>query len=352
MRGILMPGDRELVVAEFPVPTAGPGEVVLEIKAAGLCGSDLHMHYRPTSKQRRGSMFGLRTDPDIVVGHEGAGVVAEVGRGVIDPRPGDRVAFHHMGGCGRCQACRRGWDVNCEQKWGTYGLDRPGAMEDYMVVRARDCVHVPVGVSLEDAAYYSCGAGTGYFALERAALGLGDTVTIVGLGPVGLAAGFFARRFGAIVVGVDPIEARRNFAVAQGAATTVCGSDSGGVLRRIEEESGKRGCDVVIETSGSSAGRRVALEAVGLFGRVCCVGFRDGQTPIDVERQIIQKQADVRGAWMFSLPALQGLLDGAERDNVSLSSLIVDRVPLSEAAEAWARFDAGGLGKSLIVWPG
>jgi len=97
-----------------------------------------------------------------VPGHEPAGVVAAVGPDVAHLHVGDRVAVHHMGGCGTCMSCRRGWDINCRQKWGTYGLDKPGAMQDQMVVRARDCVRVPDRVSMAEAAYYTCGAGTGY----------------------------------------------------------------------------------------------------------------------------------------------------------------------------------------------
>lgn len=347
-----MPGGRKVVVAEMPMPQAGPGEVVLKVKAAGLCGSDLHMHYRPGPEERHGVIFGLRTDPAVVVGHEGAGLIAEIGPGVEKFGPGDRVAFHHMGGCGLCQTCRLGWDVNCEQKWGTYGLDRHGAMADYMVLRARDCVRMPPGLSFADAAYYSCGAGTGYLALRRAGFRLGETVVVVGLGPVGLAAGFFARRAGAVVVGVDPIAERRQFALAQGAVTAACVSDAEEVRERVAVETGRPGSDIVVETSGSSSGRILALEVIGLFGRVACVGFRDTETTIDLERQIIQKQVDVLGAWMFPLTSLQGLLDAAGRERISLDALILDRFPLEEAADAWARFDAGALGKSMIVWPG
>ena len=176
MRAVFLLGGREAVVREIEVPRPGDGEVLLAMKAAGLCGSDLHMHYRIAPENRRGVVFGLRTDPDVVPGHEpGLGVVAEVGAGVWHLEPGDRVAVHHMAGCGVGVECRRGWDINCQHKWGTYGLDHPGAMQDFMVVRARDCVRVPDSVSLAEAAYYTCGAGTGYLALKRAGFGLGGT---------------------------------------------------------------------------------------------------------------------------------------------------------------------------------
>jgi len=209
MRAVFLPGDRQVELRSVPKPRPGDGEVLISLRAAGLCGSDLHMHYRPPRAQRHGTIFGLVTNPEVVPGHEAAGVVAECGPQVDALQPGDRVAVHHMAGCGYCVECRRGWDINCQQKWGVYGLDLAGAMEDYMVARARDCVKVPANISFDEAAYYTCGAGTGYMALKRAGVGVGDQVAVVGLGPVALAAAWFALQSGAKVVGLDIVDTRR-----------------------------------------------------------------------------------------------------------------------------------------------
>ena len=242
MRAVFLPGGREAVVREIEVPRPGDGEVLLAMKAAGLCGSDLHMHYRIAPESRHGVVFGLKTDPDVVPGHE-AGVVAEVGKGVWHLKPGDRVAVHHMAGCGVCVECRRGWDINCQRKWGTYGLDRPGAMQDFMAVRARDCVLVPDNVSLAEAAYYTCGAGTGYLALKRAGFGLGDTVAVVGLGPVGVAGAYFAASAGARVIGIDTLDERCRFAESNGIGYTANpnGEDAAG-SRAPSHRRQRRGC--------------------------------------------------------------------------------------------------------------
>jgi len=339
----------EVVELEPPVP--GPGEVLLDMKAAGLCGSDLHMHYRRTAAERTGVIFGLQTDPSIVVSHEGAGVVAQVGPGGGHLKVGDRVSFHHMGGCGWCEQCRMDWDINCEQKWGTYGLDRPGAMEDQMVVRARDCVLVPPEVTMPEAAYYSCGAGTGYQALRRGDFRAGDIVVVVGLGPVGIAAAFFATQAGGVVVGVDPDEERRQFALDRGAAVAACEAEAAAVQEHLRGRTDRRGADVVVESSGAAGGRNLALDVAGLFGRVVCVGFNDAQTTIDLERQIIQKQVDVRGAWMFRRGELQAMLDAVARQRLSIEPLIGSRMDIEHAGAAWAEFDRGSLGKSVIEWP-
>lgn len=349
MRALYLPGGRQVAVGDVEEPVPSRGEVLLAMKAAGLCGSDLHMQYRIPPEQRRGTVFGLVTNPDVVPGHEPAGVVAEVGEGVDYLRVGDRVAVHHVGGCGHCVQCRRGWDINCRQKWGIYGLDKPGAMQDFMTVRARDCVSVPDNVGFAEAAYYTCGAGTGYHALTRAGLGLGDTVAVVGLGPVGLAAAYFAALAGARVIGLDPIDERRRFAERNGVPATADAMADDALAAVLEVTGG--GADVVVETSGSAAGRNLALDAAAVGGRVVCVGFADDSTTIDLQRQIIQKQLDVRGAWMFPQHALQDLLDDVSRQNVSIQSLIPAEYPLEEGQEAWRAFDGGSLGKTVITWP-
>jgi len=349
MKAVFLPGARQVEVREVPVPKPRAGEVLLAMRAAGLCGSDLHMHYRPAPDQRRGPVFGLVTDPDVIPGHEPAGVVAEVGSQVSSLRVGDRVAVHHMAGCGDCMQCRRGWDINCEQKWGVYGLDHPGAMADYMVVRSRDCVHLPPEVGFDEAAYYTCGAATGYLALKRARLGIGDTVAVVGLGPVGIAAAYFAILLGAKVVALDPVESRRAFAEQAGIPASYDPSLPQ-VAEQVRVSLGDRGADVVVETSGKASGRGLALEVAALGGRIVFVGFADSRNVLDVQASVIQKQLDLHGAWMFPLPDLQELLYDVSARRISIKHLITGSYGIDDAADAWAAFDSGGPGKTVLHW--
>lgn len=348
MRALFLPGGRQVQIRDAEDPVPGVGQVLISMRAAGLCGSDVHMHYRPTPEQRHGKVFGLQTDPDVVPGHEPAGVVAALGPGEHDLAVGERVAVHHMGGCGHCVQCRRGWDINCPNKWGVYGLDKPGAMADLMVARDSDCVRIPEQVSFAEACYYACGAGTGYLALHRAGLRTGDSVAVVGLGPVGVAAAYFAARGGAVVVGMDTVDERRTFAIERGVEHTA-NPVTGDALGEVMDVTGG-GADVVIETSGSAAGRSLALDAAGVDGRVVLVGFADTETTLDVQRQIIQKQVDVRGAWMFPITTLQSMLDSVAREGATIEPLIPSRYPLEEGERAWREFDGGSLGKTVITW--
>jgi len=349
MRAVFLPGGRQLEVRAVEVPEPGPGEVLIALKAAGLCGSDLHMHYRPAPEHRRGPIFGLVTDPDIVPGHEAAGVVAKVGPSVTAFGPGDRVAVHHIGGCGDCVDCRRGFDMKCQHKWGIYGLDRPGALEDYMVARSRDCVAVPANIGFDEAAYYTCGAGTGYLALRRASFGLGDSVAVVGLGPVGMAAAYFALQAGAVVVALDTVESRRAFAREIG-IPSVLDPIEDDALAQAQSATGGRGATVIVEASGSSPGRRTAFDVAALGGRVVLVGFGDADNVVDLQASIIQKQLDVLGAWMFPLPDLQEMLYDISLRGISIKPLITGAYPIDDAAEAWRAFDQGGPGKTVVTW--
>lgn len=348
MHAILMPGDRNIDIVEKDVPTPGPGEVLLEMKAAGLCGSDLHMQFQPPRAERFGEFYGLQTNPNIVPGHEPAGVVAELGTGVAGLREGDRVAVHHMGGCGHCYECRQGWDINCPNKWGIYGLNVDGAMQDYMVARARDCVVVPDEITLEEACYYSCGAGTGYLALRRGGFGLGDTVAVVGLGPVGLAAGFFAAQAGATVIGYDTNPQRNRFALDAGFTATVNPLEAADDTLRYLTRG--RGADVVVEATGKTAGRETALEAAAPHGRIVAVGFSDEISAVHLQRGVLQKQADVRGAWMFPIHQLERMLQSVAIQGTSIRHLIPNSYRLDDGQAAWDAFDHGSLGKTVIAW--
>jgi threonine dehydrogenase-like Zn-dependent dehydrogenase len=349
VHALLMPGDRQIDIVERDIPKPASGQVLIQMQAAGLCGSDLHMQYSPTPAERHGEFYGLKTDPSIVVGHEPAGIVVELGAGTEHLRIGDRVAVHHMAGCGHCMACRRGWDINCENKWGVYGTDRDGAMQDFMVARERDCVVVPDEVSMAEACYYACGAGTGFLALKRGDFGPGDTVAVVGLGPVGLAAGFFASRAGAKVIGFDTQTARNEFAMQAGVTQTFDPRDDT-TAEAFLDATGGHGADVVIEATGRTSGRDLAFSSAGLHARVVCVGFADEVSPLHLQRDVLQKQVDVRGSWMFPIHALDQMLRSVAANGTSIENLIPDRYALEDSKIAWENFDKGSLGKTVISW--
>lgn len=173
MRGIVFSGDCTLELANFPDPTPGTGEVVLEIKASGMCGSDLHFYRRSRSALAA----------PIIVGHEPCGVVVAAGPGVVGKlaRVGSRVMVHHYHGCTNCEECRSGWPQLCQTTPATvYGIDAHGSHATYMKIPASTLVPLHECLSFAAGAAISCGTGTAWGAFERIGLTGRDTVVIYG----------------------------------------------------------------------------------------------------------------------------------------------------------------------------
>src|SRR6516165_3276820 len=167
MRGVSFLGGRKLQVAEFPDPAPGPHDVIVEIKASGMCGSDLKF-YRAAGGETAALGLGKLEGP-VIAGHEPCGVVAAVGSKVDEQtaRIGARVMVHHYSGCGTCQHCRSGWSQMCVAGSTVYGVTAHGAHADYMKVPAHTLVPLPDQLSFTTGAAVSCSTGTAYGALRR-----------------------------------------------------------------------------------------------------------------------------------------------------------------------------------------
>src|SRR4029079_15644544 len=208
MKGVVFHGNRKLEIMDFPDPTPGPGEVVLEIKASGMCGSDLKF-YRAAggaSSLRLGNLSG-----PVIAGHEPCGVVVAVGPGVSEKqaRVGMRAMVHHYRGCGVCPQCQTGWMQLCDEGDAeVYGVTGHGAHAKYMKCPARTLVTLPEELSFDAGAAISCGTGTAWGALQRLGLQGQHTIAIFGQGPVGLSATQLAAEMGARVIALDTSEER------------------------------------------------------------------------------------------------------------------------------------------------
>src|SRR5437016_3619488 len=154
MRGIVFLGNRKLEIQEFPDPTPGPGEVVLEMKASGMCGSDLHP-YRAAGNAA--AALGLGAGGPVIAGHEPCGIVAAVGAGVDPALVGQRVMNHHYKGCGRCKHCRVGWSQLCRAGITVYGMTGHGGHARYMKAPAVTWVPLPDALSFGEGAPQAAG---------------------------------------------------------------------------------------------------------------------------------------------------------------------------------------------------
>lgn len=339
VRALRFAEKNKVAVVTTTRPEPGPGEIVLELKASGLCGSDLHYFHMTHEEMQNATQ---PRSPEITIGHEIAGVVSSIGPGVTHPRVGDRVAVQHYSGCGVCSSCRQGWDCHCPEV-SVYSLNRHGGCQDELIVTARDCVILPEEVSFAAGAFLACGATTAYQALLRSEVRPGGSVVVVGVGPVGLAVLTWAKALGLRGIGTDPSAERRDFANSLG-FDEVFDSAEFDVNSVVDG-----GADAVIETSGNVYGRRAALDFVKTWGTVILVGLGPG---FDVEpvSKIVMRQVTVRGMFVFSVPLMMESVREVVKHKINLDQIITRIANIEEGPEAFADFAAGSVGKTVIGW--
>lgn len=341
MQGAVFVGDRRVELREFPDPEPGPDEVVLEVRASGMCGSDLH-YYRADAPSAGAA------DP-IVGGHEPAGVVVAAGPGVPPRRArvGDRVMVHHYAGCEACEACRSGWPQMCTRSTvRVFGATDHGAHAPFMKVPAATLVPMPDGLSFEGGAAVGCGTGTAWGALERLGDVGGATVVVFGQGPVGHSATMLAAARGARVVAVDLEASRLERARDFGAAETVPADEH--TVSRIRELTGGRGPELVVETSGSSRAASDALATVARWGKVCFVGL-GGRVEFAV-RDFLRSQMTLMTSWTMSIVDQKRCADFVVERGLPVDELFTHRWELDRIDHAYKEFDRQAAGKGVVVW--
>ena len=340
MRGVFLPGGRKVEVREVDDPTPGAGQVVVAMRASTICGSDLRAIYR----EHLGT--GAEAYCGVVAGHEPCGEIVEVGPGCRRFTAGDRVAIYHIAGCGLCPDCREGYMISCTSPYrAAYGWQRDGGHADFLLADESTCVALPDALSWLDGACVACGFGTAYQALRRAGVSGRDAVLVVGLGPVGLAAGLLAKALGAtVVVGADPVASRRELAVTLAAIDVAVTAEA-----EVRDATAGHGCEVSIDCSGSAAGRSLALAGTRRWGRCVLVG-EGGRLELDASPTLIHRQLTVMGSWVTSVGHMEELVELLVRWDLHPDRTVTDRYPLAEAAAAYATADAGAGGKVAIVW--
>ncbi|MFI9637123.1 zinc-binding dehydrogenase [Nocardia sp. NPDC051929] len=347
MRGVVFNGDRNLEIAEFADPTPGPDDAVVQMKASGMCGSDLRFYRAPAGQAL--AAFGLSGDDGgIIGGHEPCGVVVALGVNV-DPRTvrlGDRVMIHHYDGCGACDNCRSGWTQMCRRGAVIFGATAHGGHADFLRVPVRTLVPLPDELSFTAGAAISCGTGTAFGALRRLRVDACDTLAVFGLGPVGLSAVQLGAAMGARVIAVDVQADRVARAREFGAAHTI-DSSADDPVAVIRELTAGLGVSAALDCSGAAVARAAAARAAGQWGRVAFVG-EGGEVTVEVSPDIIRKQLTVLGSYTFSLTGQADCARFVADHGIDLDRLFTDRWTLGDAVRAYADFDQQAAGKAVI----
>jgi threonine dehydrogenase-like Zn-dependent dehydrogenase len=344
MKGAVFLGNRRIEVRTFPDPTPGPGEVVIEMKASGMCGSDLKFYRSAPGEAQAALGLGDLQEP-FIAGHEPCGVVAARGAGVSEREApiGQRVMDHHYAGCGVCKHCRVGWSQLCRAGITVYGVTAHGGHAVYLKVPARTLVPLPEELSFVAGAAVSCGTGTAYGALRRMHLAGGSTLAVFGQGPVGISATLLGAKMGARVIAIEKNAERRALAKRFGADVALESE------KDIPELTRGEGVDLALDTTGVSVARLAAVRSAKTWGTVCFVG-EGGDVTIDVSRDMLRKQLTLIGSWTFSA---MGQLECARfvADNkIDLDAIFSHRWSLDQADQAYRVFDTQSTGKGVIVF--
>jgi L-iditol 2-dehydrogenase len=325
MKALLLRNYRELEVTEFPTPEIGEDEVLVRVRACGICGSDVH-GYDGSSGRRI---------PPLVMGHEAAGVVAKVGKNVGAFQEGDRVTFDSTVYCGQCYFCRRGQVNLCEHRQvlgvscGDYR--RHGAFAEFVAVPKHILYRLPDTLGFEEAALIES-VSIAVHATHRTPVRLGDTAVVVGTGMIGLLVVQALRAAGCtriIAVDIDDFKLER---------ARELGADEGlnakqvDVASAIAERTEGRGADLAMEVVGAAASVNTALSAVRKGGSVTLVGNLAPKVEMPLQA-IVTRELSLFGS-CSSAGEYPTCIELMARGAIQVRPLITATAPLEEGA-AW-----------------
>jgi len=344
MTGLVLPGNSTVEFKEYPIPQPGPSQVLVEMKASSICGSDIRAIYR----EHLGK--GPEGYQGVIAGHEPCGRVVSVGQGCKHVDAGDRVVIYHISGCGTCDECQHGYMISCRSRFrAAYGWQRDGGHAPYLLAEENTCIRLPDSLSYIDGAFCACGFGTAYEALRRMQVSGQDRLLVTGLGPVGLAAAMLGRALGATTILGTDVSDQRLAAASDLGLVDVAIKANDEALGQIMSRTGGHGCEVSIDCSGAAPARLLALQGTRDWGRCAYVG-EGGTVSFEVSKDLIHKQITLFGSWVTSLKHMEELLERLDRWCIHPERICTHRFPLSEAGKAYELAAGGQVGKVCIVF--
>lgn len=305
---------------EIAVPHVGEQDVLVRVKAAGICHSDAH--YRAGSSP----VGPLPVTP----GHEVAGVVEETGGRVTSVQIGDRVCLHYLVTCGDCPYCVRGSEQFCVEG-AMIGKHRGGGYAEYIAVPARSVVPLPEEIPFDHGAILMCSSATSFHALRKGRLTSGETVVVFGVGGLGMSAIQLADAMGALDIYAVDINDDR-LAMSQGLGAVPINASAVDPVATVRDLTQGEGVDVALELVGLAETMRQAVQSLAVFGRAVMVGIASEPLEVDTYTELLGREAEVIGAADHLLQELPLLIEYARRGVLDLSDVITQRVPLQADA--------------------
>ncbi len=308
--------NRPLEMQEIPIPDIQSGDILVQVKAAGICHSDAHY---------RAGVSPVSHIP-LTFGHEVSGIIVDIGSEVSHVKPGDRVSLHYLISCGDCYYCSTGNEQFCPHGK-MIGHHTDGGYAEYIAVPARNAIRLPEEIPFEEGATLMCASATAYHALLKARIKPGDRVAIYGVGGLGQSAIQLASTFGAPeVYAVDINKSKLNLASAQGAIPINAAEVD--AVEKIKSLAGRHGVDVAIELIGLPLTQKQALQSVGPMGRVVLVGLSADDLSVRTYSEIIGNEVELIGSNDHRLSELPHLIDFAQKKMLDTSSIVSETIPL------------------------
>ena len=309
-----------LQLQEIPVPVVGESDILVRVRAAGICHSDVHY---------RASRSPVHPLP-LTLGHEVAGVVEKIGAQVTSVHLGDRVCLHYNVTCGDCYYCSTGNEQFCG-KGLMLGHYTNGGYAEYIAAPARNAIALPDEIPFEQGATLMCASATAFHALRKSRLKAGETAAVFGVGGLGMSAIQLAKAFGALdVFAVDINKDKLELAAGYGAIpVNAQQSDPVAEIRRLTNG---KGVDVAIELIGLPQTMRQTVQCLGVMGRAVIAGIGDRPLEIDTYRELLGNEAEIIGSNDHLLQELPLLVEMARRKVLDTSRVVTRVVPLDADA--------------------
>jgi D-arabinose 1-dehydrogenase-like Zn-dependent alcohol dehydrogenase len=322
---MVVPG-KPLELQQIPIPSAGEEDVLVRVRAAGICHSDAH--YRAG----RSSMGNL----PITLGHEVAGEVEWVGGKVTNVQAGERVCLHYNISCGDCYYCKTGNEQFCTTvKMIGHHID--GGFAEYISMPAQNAISLPEEISFDEGATLMCASATALHALRRGRVRDGETVAIFGVGGLGMSAIQLAKALGAVeIYAVDIKQDKLELASEYGAIPIDANRTN--AVEEIRKSTQGKGVDVALEMIGLPITMKQTIESLGVLGRAVIVGLSQVPLEIDPYQTLIGREVEVIGSNDHLLQELPLLIDMARRKVLDTSHVVSQRIPL-EAEKVNQRLD-------------
>jgi L-iditol 2-dehydrogenase len=325
MQAAVLHGVHDIRIERRPIPMPGKGEVLLKITSVGVCGSDVHYY----NEGRIGSQ--VVTEP-IIMGHEFSATVLQVGEGVDDTLTGHLVTVDPAIPCGKCELCLRGHPNLCQavKFCGTPPVD--GVFSEYAVMPAENCFLLPNGISSDEGALLEP-VGVALHSVNLSHLKPGDTIAVLGSGPIGLLIGAVARMAGASMVYItEPLDYRREFA-AHYCADGVFNPTGQDPVKEIIELTGGRGVDIAFEAAGAEDTPEQAAEVARPGGKVIVVGIPKDDS-LSFNASIVRRKGLTIRLVRRMAHTYPTTIQLVAKQLIDLKPLITHRLPIADVGQA------------------